>query len=80
MPKNFFKKRTDELNVGEALCYVGLVGAICYAPYFLVATWIEHGDDIKDFCKGVKNSFANKRLFVGIVDAKSEEVIIGHKL
>lgn len=80
MSKNFFKKRTDELNVGEALCYAGLVGCICYAPFLVASAWIEHGDDIKDFCKGVKDKFSNKRLFVGLVDTKSEEVIIGRKL
>lgn len=76
MSKNFFKKKANDLSVGETLCYIGIVGAVCYAPFLAAATWIEHGDDIKDFCKGVVNSIKKKRIEVRLVDTMDEEVIM----
>lgn len=57
----FLKKKPDELNTGEAIGYVMLVGAACYVPLWATCVAIEHTDYIINGAKGIVK-FVKKKL------------------
>lgn len=51
----FLKKKPEELNTGEVLGYLMLVGVACYVPVWGMCALIDHTDDIAKAAKnGVK--------------------------
>lgn len=42
-----FKKKPEDLNVKQALIYLGLVTGITFAPLLIILNW----EDIKEWCK-----------------------------